>query len=485
VGNCNLVPAILLVAAITATGQSTTPPSPEDSLRNHIKAALEAHENSDFDAEITGWRSAYVESVNLKSLDHMFQATMAMDQLFKENDRPLERVAALRSGADALRKVVPSGAIWAAQVDIALACALEDQGKRAEAASTARKALPVLEQNFGSRSREYRETLRMLIGMFEEDGNANVASDLATKYDEIERVRDSEPVFGFQPDPRVRTLVEKVRAAFPKNVVEAHFSLGQIASIADKMPEKNPFRAKALSDSASACLNRKSTNKVDPKVITIAEGYIKKALETRERAMGNERITDVSKLSLELLHLRQYQDEVDILARHYGSMGDQKRQEELLTRSLQTVEKLLGPDHPALAGPLRKLSDFYYGNNNKERVKRIAEGTSQDNARLDKAIELANRELSLYEKAFGKDDPILINTLSRVAEMHWVKGQEKEAKQLDLRAGGLREAQLISQTPETTMKQEVKQLRAFLRFEDADEEFDVFKKLHPDKNYQF
>jgi hypothetical protein len=201
--------------------------------------------------------------------------------------------------------------------------------------------------------------------------------------------------------------------------------------------------------------------------------------------MGSERITDVSKLSLELLHLRQYQEEVDILARHYHTTGDQKRQEELMTRSLQTVEKVLGPDHPALAGALRKLSDFYYGNNNKERVKRIAEGTSQDNVRLDKALELANRELALYEKAFGKDDPILINTLNRVAEMQWVKGQEKEAKQLDDRAGNLREAQLISQTPEQTMKQEVKQLRAFLRFEDADEEFEVFKKLHPDKNYQY
>lgn len=472
-----------LTLSVVAFGQAPAAGS-EEALRGHIKAALEAHENSDYDAEVTAWRSAYVEAANLKNTDALFQAITALDQLFKENDHPMERISTLKSGADLLKKAGGAGVIWAAQVEVALACALEDQGKRQEAASTARKALPVLEQNFGAKSREYRETLRMLIGMFEDDGNATVASDLSLKYDEIERARDAEPVFGFQPDPRIRPLVDKVRAAFPKNVVDAHFSLGQIASIADKLPEKNPYRAKALSSAASACLNRKA--KVDPKVINIAEGYVKKALDIRERAMGTARITDVSKLSLELLHLRHYQEEIDLLARHYASTGEGQKQEELLVRSLTTVEKILGPDHPALAGPLRKLADFYYGNNNKERVKRLASGSgSKDDARLDKAIDLVTRELALYEKAFGKEDAILVKTLDRLAELQWVKGNEAVAKPLDQRAGALREAMLVSQTPEVTMKQEVKQLRAFLRFEDADEEVEIFKKLHPDKSFIF
>ncbi len=482
-GKGNLVLASWTLAIFVAAGQTNTVNGSEETLRNFIKNALEAHSNGDFDAEITAWRGAYVEAVNLRSSDSLFQTVTAMDQLFKENDRPMERVSTLKSGSEMLKKFGATGAIWGAQVDIALACALEDQGKRSEAANTARKALPVLEVNFGAKSREYRETLRMLIGMFEEDGNAGVASDLALKYDEVERMRDAETVFGFQPDLRIRPLVEKVRAAFPKNVVEAHFSLGQIASIADKLPEKNPYRAKALSDAAAACLNRKA--KVDPKVITLAEGYIRKSPDIRERPMGSAKITDVSKLSLELLHLRHYQEEVDILSRHYGGLGDSAKQEEVLLRNLQTVEKVLGSDHPALAGPLRKLADFYYGNNNKERVKRLASGSTKDDARLDKAVDLVRRELTLYEKAFGKDDPILAKTLDRLAELYWVKGLENEAKPLDQRAGALREAQLITQTPEDSMKQEVKQLRAFLRFEDADEEMEIFKKLHPDKTFQY
>jgi hypothetical protein len=64
-----------------------------------------------------------------------------------------------------------------------------------------------------------------------------------------------------------------------------------------------------------------------------------------------------------------------------------------------------------------------------------------------------------------------------------VKGVEKDAKAFDERASSLREAQLLDQNAEQTMKQEVKQLRAFLRFEDADEEFENFKKLHPDKSF--
>ena len=210
---------------------------------------------------------------------------------------------------------------------------------------------------------------------------------------------------------------------------------------------------------------------------------MRKAIEVRERAMGSAKITDVSKLSLELLHLRQYQEEVDILVRHYHSLGDQRKQEELLTRSLQTVEKILGSEHPALAGPLRKLSDFYYGGNNRERVKRLAEGSGKDDARLDKAIDFVRRELALYETAFGKSDPILSSSLSRLAELLWVKGSEQEAKPLDERAATLKEAQMLSQSAEQTMKQEIKQLRAFLRFEDADEEFENFKKLHPDKSF--
>jgi hypothetical protein len=483
VGTRNSVLVSVCLAVCVFAGQTNQPTGSEEALRGYIRNALEARSNGDFDAEAAAWRAAYVESVNLKNPDSQFQAMSALDALFKDNDRPMERLAILRSGSDSLKKLGGGGQIWAAQADVALAVALEDQGKRQEAASTARKALPVLEQSFGAKSREYRQTLRMLIGIFEEDGNAGVAGDLASKYDEIERVRDAEPQFGYQTDPRIRPLVEKVRSAFPKNVVEAHFSLGQIASIADRLPEKNPFRAKALSDAAAACLNRKT--KVDPKVITLAEGYLKKALDVRERAMGTAKITDVSKLSLELLHLRQYQEEVDILVRHYAALNDQRKQEELLVRSLQTVEKVLGPDHPALAGPLRKLSDYYYGGNNRDRVRRLAEGVAKDDARLDKAIDFIRRELDLYEKAFGKDDPILISTLSRLAELLWVKGIEKDAKSLDDRAMNLRDAQLLSQNAEQSMKQEVKQLRAFLRFEDADEEFENFKKLHPDKSFIF
>lgn len=472
----NRIVAICTLAAAAAVAQNATETGSEEALRNQFRAAYEARDNSDADAEILAWRSAYLEAFNLKQADPLYQSLMALDQLFKDNDRPLERITALRSGGDALRKFPgSSGAIWAAHADIALACALEDQGKRQEAAALARKALPVLEANYGFRSREYLETLRMLITVFEEDGNA-AASALVLKYQEIERQRDAEPVYGYQPDARIRPLLEKLRASFPKNVAEAHFSLGQIAAIADKLPEKNPFRAKAMADAGAACLNRKE--KIDPKVVTLAEGYMRKALDIRERAMGTTGITDATKLSLEVLHLRRYQEEADILARHYAAIGDQKRQLELLERTLATFERLLGADHPALAGPLRRLGDYYYGNNNKERVKRIAEGTGKDDARLDKAIAFTRRELAIYEKAFGAEDAILVNTLSRLGEMCWVKGVEAEAKGLDARAAALRNAQVVAFTPEATLQQEVKQLRAFLRFEDADEELEIFKKLH-------
>jgi len=269
--------------------------------------------------------------------------------------------------------------------------------------------------------------------------------------------------------------------------VQIQLTLSQIATVSEKLETKNPFRAKALADAASAVLKTSDPSKrVDANVrpVALAESLLRKAIDVRERAMGTNALADTSILSLELYHLREYQRDVDTLSDHFASIGEFRKQEELLVRALETSERILGTQHPALAGPLRHLGDLYVGTGNKDRVKKAAatEGVTEDGA-LDKAIELVKREVAIYEKTFGNEDAILAGSVTRLGELLWMKGDEAAAKACDDRAAKLQEAESAEgKTPEQTMLHEVKQHRAFLRFEEAEDQYETFRKLHPDKS---
>lgn len=472
----------LLALMPWAYAQTEAAPPTEEAFRKHLRAAREARESGEPEDEVVALRTAYVIAVQLQLTDGIYQSTMALDQTFKESDKPMERVGVLRAGSTELKRVGTDKSLWAAQVDVALAVALEDQNKRAEAASIAKKAVGVLETSLGLKSREYRETLRMLATMFEEDGNASVAGEFALKYAQIEAARDSEPLFGYQADPKLRTLLQRMRAAAakPLNLVEVQWSMGQIASAVEKIDPKSPYRARTLSEAAAICLNPKK--KMDPKIVSLAEGYLRKAIDLHERALETSKLTDTNQISLEVLHYRDLQDDINSIATYYESIKETARQEEILKRGLEVAERVLGPNHAALAGPLRRLANFYYGVNNKNQVKRLAEGGAKDDSRLDIAISLVDRELGIYEKAFGPDEPLLSNTLSHLAQLYWVKGSSEKAKALDARVTNLMELQYSNKSPEKNLQDEVRQLKAFLRFEDAVEQVETFKKLYPDKN---
>src|SRR4051812_39349683 len=111
-------------------------------------------------------------AVQLRSVEATYVSSLGLEQAFKDGNHPLERAAALRAGVNELKKQGGAGPIWGAQLEVALAIALEEQGKRAEAASCARRAVTVLESALGSKSHDYRETLHTLATLFEEAGNS-------------------------------------------------------------------------------------------------------------------------------------------------------------------------------------------------------------------------------------------------------------------------------------------------------------------------
>ena len=492
-----LIVLTLALAGSVFTGWSQTPPATappptttsgtsEENLKKAIQAAQEAHENQEFNDEVTQWRTAFVMAVQLHSVEAIYVSSLGLEQTFKDSNRPLERTASLKAGVVELKKQRGAGPIWGAQLEVALAIALEDQGKRVDAAASAKRAVTVLESALGPRSRDYLETLRTLATLFEEGGNSVVASEYSRRIDDIERARDAEPVFGFKPEVSLRGPQDQLRAALEtNNGVQIQLALAQISSTAEKLDMKNPFRAKALADAATAVLKTSDASKkpdASSRPLSLAESLLRKAIESRERAMGSNALADTSKLSLELYQLREYQSDIDALSNYYGSIGESKKQEELQLRALSTSERILGKQHPALAGPLRHLGDLYFGGGNRDRFRKAAsEGATEDGS-LDKAIELVRREVAIYEKTFGPNDPILAGSITRLGELLWMKGEEPAAKACDERSAKLQEVDGDGKNPEQIMLYEVKQHRAFLRFEEAEDQYETFRKLHPDKS---
>ena len=484
----------LACSSLTLVAQpqtSATPPpsatqSSEENLKKAIQAAQEAHENQETEEEITQWRTAFIMAVQLHSVEAIYVSSLGLEQAFRDGNHPLERVACLKSGVAELKKQGGAASIWGAQLEVALAIALEEQGKRMDAAGAAKRAVAVLEAALGPKSRDYRETLRTLATLFEEGGNSAAASEFTRRIDEIERTRDNDPVFGYKPDSPIRGLIEKLHTAIEtSSAVQIQLALAQISSASEKLDVKNPYRPKGLSDAAVAVLKMaESGKKVDANLrpLSLAESMLRKAVDLRERAMGTNALTDTSKLSLELYHLREYQSEVDALSSYYSAIGETKKQEELLLRALEASERILGKEHPALAGPLRHLGDLYFGTGNKDRVKKAAAEATAEDGGLDKAIVLAKREVSIYERAFGAGDPILAGSVTRLGELLWMKGDETEAKVCDDRSAKLQEAGSEGKGPEETMLHEVKQHRAFLRFEEAEDQYETFRKMHPGKS---
>ena len=485
-----LVCSISLAFAQSHAVASSAPASAaasEEALKKAIQAAQEAHENQETDEEITQWRTAFVAAVQLHAVEAIYVSSLGLDQSFKDGSHPLERAAALRAGVNELKKMGGAGPIWGAQLEVSLAIALEEHGKRAEAGASAKRAVAVLETALGPKSRDYRETLRTLATLFEEGGNSAAAIDFTRRIDDIDKTRDSEPVFGYKPDVPIRLLQEQLRTAIEtSSAVQTQLALGQISTSSEKLEVKNPFRAKAMSDAAVAVLKTSDPGKkLDPNVrpLSLAESMLRKAIDLRERAMGANALADTSKLSLELYHLREYQSEVDTLSNFYALIGETKKQEELLLRALEANERILGKQHPALAGPLRHLADLYAGSGNKDRVNKVAatERVAEDGA-LDKAIALMTREVAIYEQTFGAQDAILAGSVTRLGELLWTKGDEAAAKVCDERASKLQEADAEVKTAEQTMLHEVKQHRAFLRFEEAEDQYDTFRKMHPERS---
>jgi serine/threonine protein kinase/tetratricopeptide (TPR) repeat protein len=189
-----------------------------------------------------------------------------------------------------------------------------------------------------------------------------------------------------------------------------------------------------------------------------AAHFLKEALETRQKQLGEEHIDVAQSLGA--------------LGDLYRKQGKYTEAEPLLKRSLELREKLLGPDHPIVARSLNNLAVLYENASRYAEAEPIHEraiailekelGTNH----LDVAMSLTNlailkakqgkyaeseplfqRSLSIEEKELGHDHPRVALAYNNLAIAYKLQGKYAEAEPMYKRALEIQEKVLGSKHP--------------------------------------
>ena len=141
----------------------------------------------------------------------------------------------------------------------------------------------------------------------------------------------------------------------------------------------------------------------------------------------------------------------------------------------------MGPNHPAVGGSLGQLSYFLYFAASQDRLKTKQAGIApRADPRFERAIAYRRRELTIYERTFGADDPWLVQTIRELADIYQSMDDTATAHSLYDRALKMDKAGRPEQSEEGLVKYEVKQLRFLLRFDEADDKVELYKAHHPE-----
>ena len=145
--------------------------------------------------------------------------------------------------------------------------------------------------------------------------------------------------------------------------------------------------------------------------------------------------------------------------------GNFSQVEALIERSLAIREKVLGPDHPAVATSLNDLGSLYRSTEEYDKAEPLLEravaiwekalgpddpgfGTGlhdlalfyESRAEHAKAEPLYDRALAIWEKALGPDHAFIATGLNNLADLYRATERDEEAEALEQRAARIEES---------------------------------------------
>jgi len=313
----------------------------------------------------------------------------------------------------------------------------EKQGRHAEAAVHARRALELGEAEFGTDHQNVAELLKNLgklykiVGRFEEAAVlyqrslaiekkeqspnqievARTLNKLAEVYDELGRYVEAEALYlqSLAIFEKVHGLVHREVALVLNNLGVSYLNqrrFDEAESILKRslvIREKTKslvIRSKAQGPylmEVAQSLNNLAGLYRNLGRIADAEPLYKRAISIWENELGPEHSILVTALNN--------------LADAYSIVGRNDEAERLFKRSLSIGEKTVGPAHPSLARPLNNLALLY-----------VKEGRYKD------AEPLSQRSLAIWEKTLGPDHPEVARALNNLGLLYEKQGRYEEAK---------------------------------------------------------
>ncbi len=284
---------------------------------------------------------------------------------------------------------------------------LHRQGKYAEAATIAQKALSLSERSLG---KDHPETL-------------TIVNNLAALYNALGRDRDAEPFY--------RRAVEGRQRVLGKEHVDTLTSINNLAGWyygRGRYTDAEPL-FRLVMETSERTLGKDHSNTLGSanNLATLynamgrydeAEALHKRSLEANERLRGKDHPSTL--LSM------------DNLAGLYQSQGRYREAEQLFERVLATYERISGKDHP---DTLRSVNNLAF--------LQVAQG------RYSEVEPLYKRALEGYERLLGKEHPVALQIVDNLAGLYALQGRHDEAEPLYKRAAGMRERVLGEEHPDT------------------------------------
>jgi tetratricopeptide (TPR) repeat protein len=123
---------------------------------------------------------------------------------------------------------------------------------------------------------------------------------------------------------------------------------------------------------------------------------------------------------------------INLLGMALDQAGHYTEAESLLNRNLTVAEKAFGVDHPLIATPLNNLAGLY-----------------KSQGKYAKAEPLLKRALAIREKSDGAGHPLTAISLNNLADLYVLQGKYGEAEPLFKRALAIREKSLGADHPDT------------------------------------
>jgi tetratricopeptide (TPR) repeat protein len=452
---CILVIVVCLATVLPLSGQQAALAA---EIQQRISLAEKARQTNDTERELSELQPAFERAIEIQSADYIQYILRSLVRAYGDIDQKQKAVDPIKRAVEAMRRIAGPESVEAAEFEAQAAMIYLDLDQHAEALKLMAEAERKIRKAVGPDSALLKEILEARAMMIAMTGDGKQGAGIMKEAEAIEQRRRRADEFGYVLDLAIERLVAQARSASAQKDCETADRLAaEITVAAERLDIQNPFRARAWYAAAMVYGSVPAADRG-----AVREKYLRRSLDLSETAMGNQRISDVMRPSLPLVHLQVFEDVTRTLSGYYATAGRSTDNLALLKRCVATFEQMLGPNHPMLGVWFGELSEFHLKQHS-----------------FAAAIDYQQRKLRTCELSFGPSDTEVEEPVLKLAEIYRAKGDEATARTFYHRATKLMKPVSSARTEEEWLRSDVRRLRLLFYFNKADEQVELFRARHP------